>query len=298
MWRSATGLAIRWRLPHSLSSSLLAGLLATSVYAQATKPAPDASKKWTTKEICAQIAQSADQWNISRTFFARLIWKESRFDIKAVSPVGAQGIAQFMPATAKARGLKDPYDPAQAIPASASLLAFHRGQFGNLGLAAAAYNAGPDRVRRWLNGKSTLPFETRDYVAAITGKVAANFRHRSARVNAPKLHKTKPFPEACIALPIMKTRFREATAAVRTPWGVQVAGNFSRAKAMRMWTRARAKIGVRLGNARPSLYRERNRPGMRPKWAVRLGAQTKNEAIGLCKRIRRTGSFCLVRRNR
>jgi len=52
-------------------------------------------------------------------FFARLIWKESRFDIKAVSPAGAQGVAQFMPATAKRRGLADPFDPEQAIPASA-----------------------------------------------------------------------------------------------------------------------------------------------------------------------------------
>ena len=136
--------------------------------AQATKPAREIPRKWTTAEICSQIEKSAEQWKLSKHFFARLIWKESRFDIRAVSPVGAQGIAQFMPATAKARGLKDPYDPAQAIPASASLLSFHRGQFGNLGLAAAAYNAGPGRVQRWLNGRSSLPFETEDYVEDLS----------------------------------------------------------------------------------------------------------------------------------
>jgi hypothetical protein len=52
-------------------------------------------------------------------FFARLIWQESRFDPTAVSRAGAQGVAQFMPATANARGLADPFDPIEAIAHSA-----------------------------------------------------------------------------------------------------------------------------------------------------------------------------------
>ena len=55
-----------------------------------------------------------------RDFFARLIWKESRFDPNAVSPAGAEGIAQFMPGTAAMRGLKNSFDIEQAIPASAN----------------------------------------------------------------------------------------------------------------------------------------------------------------------------------
>src|SRR5205814_6611619 len=65
----------------------------------------------------------------------------------AVSPKGAEGIAQFMPGTAAERGLANPFDPEQAIPHAARFLAELKRRFGNLGMAAAAYNAGPARVR-------------------------------------------------------------------------------------------------------------------------------------------------------
>src|SRR5437588_768929 len=81
----------------------------------------------------------------------------------------AQGIAQFMPGTASERGLLDPFNPVQALPKSAEFLAELREQFGNLGLAAAAYNAGPRRVQEWLAGTGPMPGETRNYVSAITG---------------------------------------------------------------------------------------------------------------------------------
>ena len=90
-------------------------------------------------------------------FFARVIWQESRFRSDVIGPVTrsgqqAQGIAQFMPVTAAERLLRNPFDPAQALPKSAEFLRELRKQFGNLGLAAAAYNAGPGRVRGWLAG--------------------------------------------------------------------------------------------------------------------------------------------------
>src|SRR4029079_738130 len=107
-------------------------------------------------------------------FFARVIWQESRFRADAVGPVTrsgkrAQGIAQFMPGTAAERNLLNPFDPIQALPKSAEFLSELRRQFGNLGLAAAAYNAGPRRVREWLGRSGGMPTETRNYVAAITG---------------------------------------------------------------------------------------------------------------------------------
>jgi hypothetical protein len=108
-------------------------------------------------------------------YFVRLIRQESGFNPNSVSPAGAQGIAQFMPATASDRGLKDPFDPAEALPKSAELLTELRDHFGNLGLAAAAYNAGPERVHKWLAGKSQLPQETIDYVRVITGHDAADW---------------------------------------------------------------------------------------------------------------------------
>ena len=107
--------------------------------------------------VCPIMQQQAEARGLPPMPFVRLIWKESRFNPQAVSPKGAQGIAQFMPATAEERGLNDPFEPKSAIVHSASLLADLRREFGNFGLAAAAYNAGAERVRAWLAGSSKLP---------------------------------------------------------------------------------------------------------------------------------------------
>jgi Transglycosylase SLT domain len=119
--------------------------------------------------------QAAAKHTLPTDYFLRLIRQESGFNPNSISRAGAQGIAQFMPATALDRGLKDPFDPAEALPKSAELLNDLRDQFGNLGLAAAAYNAGPERIRRWLAGKSQLPQETIDYVRVITGHEAVDW---------------------------------------------------------------------------------------------------------------------------
>ena len=118
------------------------------------------------------MKNAAEEHNIPIGFFARLLWQESRFHANEVSSAGARGIAQFMPQTAVEVGLKDPFDPMQAIPASAKFLRKLFDQFGNLGLAAAAYNAGGGRIEKWLSRRSTLPKETRDYVVIITGHKA------------------------------------------------------------------------------------------------------------------------------
>ena len=101
-------------------------------------------------ETTSLLTKMAEQVAIAHTlptgYFLRLIRQESGFNPNSVSPTGAQGIAQFMPATASDRGLQDPFDPTQALPKSAELLNELRDKFGNLGLAAAAYNAGTDPV--------------------------------------------------------------------------------------------------------------------------------------------------------
>src|SRR3954467_4977641 len=122
--------------------------------------------------LCRMIEGSAVKHHLPVDFFTRLIWQESSFRPQVTSHAGAQGVAQFMPGTAAERRLTDPYDPEQAIPKSAELLADLRGRFGNIGLAAAAYNGGPARVEAWLAGRGTLPGETRNYVSAITGRTA------------------------------------------------------------------------------------------------------------------------------
>src|SRR5262244_3825311 len=124
--------------------------------------------------ICQMVESAAAANGLPFEFFAQVIWQESRFRPDTVGPITrtgqrAQGIAQFMPMTAAERLLHDPVDPVQALPKSAEFLRELRAQFGNLGLAAAAYNAGPQRVRDWMAGTRTLPGETRRYVLAVTG---------------------------------------------------------------------------------------------------------------------------------
>lgn len=129
----------------------------------------------------ALIATAAAANDLPPDFFLRLLRQESGLNPYAVSPVGAQGIAQFMPGTAAERGLRNPFDPGEAIPKSAELLREHRARFGNLGLAAAAYNAGPQRVRGWLEGRSAMPAETRDYVVRITGRPLEEWATQAGR---------------------------------------------------------------------------------------------------------------------
>jgi Transglycosylase SLT domain len=121
------------------------------------------------QRVCEALADAANAQGLPTGFFARLIWQESRFDQWARSHAGAMGLAQFMPPTAAAYGLRDPFDPLQSVVASARFLRELRDQFGNLGLAAAAYNAGGGRIRKWLSGQSAMPEETRNYVNIITG---------------------------------------------------------------------------------------------------------------------------------
>src|ERR1700728_4388877 len=113
-------------------------------------------------DICRTIEQAAAENALPVEFFARVIWQESRFNALAVSPKGAAGIAQFMPAPASWHGLADPFDPIEALRHSAAYLRELLNQFGNLGLAAAAYNAGPARVTSWLANHRPLPNETRN----------------------------------------------------------------------------------------------------------------------------------------
>ena len=126
--------------------------------------------------ISTLIDQAAASTGVPADFLLRLLKRESGLNPVAVSPKGALGIAQFMPATAAERGLGDPFDPIQAIPKAAELLRDLRLRYGNWALAAAAFNAGPGRVDAWLLGRLELPRETVAYVANITGVNTAAYR--------------------------------------------------------------------------------------------------------------------------
>ena len=160
--------------------------------ARVVKPVVHRSRQ----EVCDTLTQAAQSNNLPVPFFIRLLFQESGFKPGVVSHAGAQGVAQFMPATAAGMGLDNPFDPLQAIPASARLLRDLFQQFGNLGLAAAAYNAGPKRIHDWLAKKGKLPEETQGYVKIITGQPAETWKAASARHPEMRIPRRAPCQEA------------------------------------------------------------------------------------------------------
>ena len=151
-------------------------------------------------EICTSVAESAHSNDLPLPFFIRLLFQESGFKPDVVSRAGAQGIAQFMPETAATVGLNNPFDPIQAIAASARLLGDLVRRFGNLGLAAAAYNAGPRRIQDWLDKKGKLPEETLHYVKTITGRPAETWKGRVNGKLAAVLPREAPCQESVTAI--------------------------------------------------------------------------------------------------
>ncbi|EJN04358.1 lytic transglycosylase domain-containing protein [Phyllobacterium sp. YR531] len=248
-------------------------------------------------QICAAIATNADGHGVPRDFFARLIWKESRFDVAATSPVGAQGIAQFMPGTAKERNLTDPYDFAQALPASAKLLRDLKTAFGNWGLAAAAYNAGPTRVSRWISNGGFLPLETEEYVLDITGISADDFSTGAEIKNRP-LNSKLSFDAACRQLPIIRFATISMAQIKPKPWGIQIAGNFRQSAAVRQMQRLKRSFPDVLDKHEPIISRNRSAMGRRGIYAVRIGADSRGEANQICTQLRSAGGACIVTRNR
>lgn len=244
--------------------------------------------------LCRLIDGAAARSGLPTAFLTRLIWRESSFRPHVVSRAGAQGIAQFMPGTARERGLSNPFDPEEAIPASAALLADLRRQFGNLGLAAAAYNGGPGRVSAFLAGGG-LPRETRAYVRLITGRTADDWA-------ALKRSGDVPPEEADATCLVTLASLRQGTPApdagpnaLFAPWGVQISGNFSKDLALSSFQRAAGKYQSVFGDAVPVIVATRMAGrGARTFYRVRLPAQTRSEANALCTRLRKAGGPCIV----
>lgn len=294
---------------RSLLAACLSASLCTAAVAEPSgyvpMPATDISeaeqaevaKRGRIAEICDLIQMHASANALPEAFFARLIWKESRFDAGAVSPVGAEGIAQFMPGTAKMRGLADSFDIAQALPASAAYLAELRTKFGNLGLAAAAYNAGEGRISRWLASGGFLPIETEGYVLDILGASADSFIGAKDVDQAP-LDPKKGFAAACRDLPIVRFATMPMSRISNKPWAVQVAGNMRRAVAVQQFERFKSRAGSLLQGQEVAVSRVRSPRGRRGIYVVRVGMDNRSGANELCRRLQGTGGSCIVRRNR
>ncbi|TPK95177.1 lytic transglycosylase domain-containing protein [Mesorhizobium sp. B2-4-14] len=259
---------------------------------------PQSAKQRLIDRVCNLIQAYADQNGLPRDFFARLIWKESRFDPNAVSPVGAEGIAQFMPGTAKMRGLENSFDITQAIPASAKYLAEMKTSYGNLGLAAAAYNAGENRVSRWLASGGFLPMETESYVFDIMGEPVDKFSDRAYGGKVEPLDAKTDFAVACRKLPVIMSRTVAMASINVKPWGIQVAGNFRRGAAINQWLRVRSRFPALLASHDPVVSRVRTPMGRRGIYAVRIGVDDRAVANVICQKLQSVGGACVVVRNR
>jgi hypothetical protein len=277
---------------------------ATTPTPPAPPPAKTAEKPFvphnppTPDDICRTVEQAAAENGLPVEFFARVIWQESRFNAQAVSAKGAQGIAQFMPRTADFRGLANPFDPIAALHSSASYLHDLREQFGNLGLAAAGYNAGPGRVGEWLAGRRSLPGETRNYVAIITGWPADEWR-------SPKPPETSDttipqgIPCTRLANLILAPREEAHRIATYVPrWGAQLTAAWSESQAWAIYRMLQKRYAAQIGDREPIVLQSRL-PGMgaATRFIIRIADDNRTYLENFCKKLIAAGGACVVLRN-
>jgi hypothetical protein len=253
---------------------------------------------------CQALDRAALVNDLPLAFLTRLIWQESRFNSFAISRAGARGIAQFMPATASEVKLANPFDAVTAIHKSAELLRDLRKQFGNLGLAAAAYNAGPKRVSDWLLGRRPLPQETIQYVEIITGHPPDRWRTLQASTMTlslpiaelcPEIVKLLSAGETTAAAP-QSARPVNVDAPTRPGWGVQLIGNASQTAALSEFYKLQKTYASVLQSHEPLLLR--SLIGRNAYWyRVRVAADTRKDAERLCSSLRAVGGSCLVQAN-
>jgi hypothetical protein len=251
--------------------------------------------------ICPLVHSAAAANGLPFEFFAQVIWQESRFRSDAVGPMTrsgqqAQGIAQFMPTTAAERLLRDPFDPVEALPKSAEFLRELWTQFSNLGLAAAAYNAGPQRVRDWIAGERALPSETLTYVRVVTGHSVQEW----GRPEQVGLAITIPRGMSCdeTAKLVEKPRSSSADSPPKPTWVAQLIGDGSETNALSRFHQLQKKHPALLGIYEPVIIRTTFRARAEPIWTrIRVELNTRQAAESLCSKLEVAGEHCLVQRN-
>ncbi len=251
----------------------------------------------TTAGLCDALGAVALANELPVNFFTRLIWQESHFKPDVISRKGAQGIAQFMPSTARASGLENPFNPLDAITKSGQLLRDLRREFGNLGLAAAAYNAGPGRVHDWLGSRRQLPQETRTYVRIVTGRSIEEWAAATQNniVEMPSIEVIPcDLPSADLAPP--HPRASQPKDEITKPWGVEIVGGTTPENALARYHQWRSKYAAIVADREP-LVVIRGVIGQAGAARVRVGEDTRAAAEKLCAALRAAGTYCDVLRN-
>jgi hypothetical protein len=261
------------------------------------------ASRQTQQSVCLLLESAAHANGLPVEFFVRLIWRESRFRPTAIGPSTrsgkhALGIAQFMPATAAERNLLDPFNPIEALPKAAEFLKELRDQFGNLGLAAAAYNAGPGRVQAWMAGAASLPAQTRAYVEAVTGNSVDQWAAGRDLESKSDIGVSCETLMAKLKQPpttFMAALQQHVVSGVIQPWGAILGADRTRPEILDRYAALQRRFATVLAGRDPILL-ERG-PGSLPRYQVRVGAESRADANDVCKRIHQAGGDCVVLRN-
>lgn len=251
------------------------------------------------RDTCGAIQLYAWRAQLPVGYFARLIWQESRFDPFALSVAGAQGIAQFIPSTARLRGLGNAFDPSEALAKSAEYLRFLTDKFGNLGLAAVAYNGGEGRASGYVKGGGYLPAETRFYVETVTGRDPDAWLADTPPEVDYAIGKDEPFIEACVKMAeAEQVPSLDRQPSEWKPWGVLLAQNFSQGVVIRRFERVQASYPKVLGGEKLMLLMARNPNfGPRLRHYAMIGRDKRADADALCAKLQAAGGACIVRKN-
>jgi hypothetical protein len=202
------------------------------------------------------------------------------------------------------RGLSNPFDVNAALKASASYLRDLLTRFGNLGLAAAAYNAGPQRVQDWLSARGGLPKETRHYVQIVTGHSGEQWSGGPTQVNGT-LPERVPCSDVVKSISY-RTAARLDVGMANAPsgdvphakpgWGVQLVGSASQASALASFQQLQKAYKTLLETRQPTVIQ--SKVGTSSFWyRVRVVTDSRSDAERLCSGLRAAGGSCLVQRN-
>jgi hypothetical protein len=252
----------------------------------------------TADDVCHALEQAAAENALPVEFFARVIWQESRFNANAVSTKGAQGIAQFMPETANWHGLSDPFNPIEALQHSAAYLLELLDRFGNLGLAAAAYNAGPGRVSAWIASHRALPAETRNYVALVTGWTADEWASSSPPQRAETTIRQGVPCTRLANLILAPKQERLRTASYIPRWGIQLAAHLSESTAWAIYRDRLKRFGSLIGDREPIvLHKEIPGMGRAKRYIITIADDDRAQLDKLCHKPIAADVTCDVLRN-
>jgi hypothetical protein len=203
-----------------------------------------------------------------------------------------------MPATASWHGLTDPFDPIESLQHSAAYLRELLDQFGNLGLAAAAYNTGPARVSAWLTSHHALPAETRNYVALVTGWTADEWASPSP---PEKADTTIPQGVPCTRLAnliLAPKQERQRIAAYIPRWGVPLAAHLSESTAWAIYRDRLKRLGSLIGDREPIvLHKEIPGMGNTKRYVITIADDDRAPLDKICRKLVAADTTCDVMRN-